>query len=57
VEGIAREPVAVLEFEAFKEAPMTVDSKGNVVYNGKPLKTKTNIVATDHTIKEGSKIS
>jgi methionine--tRNA ligase beta chain len=57
VEGIAREPVAILEFEAFKEAPMTVDLKGNVVYNGKPLKTKSNIVVTDQKVKEGAKIS
>jgi hypothetical protein len=36
---------------------MTVDQKGNVVYNGKPLKTKGNIVVTDHKVKEGAKIS
>jgi methionyl-tRNA synthetase len=57
VEGIAREPVSVLEFEAFKQAPMTVDEKGNVVYNGKPLKTKGTIVVTDRKVKEGAKIS
>jgi methionyl-tRNA synthetase len=57
VEGIAREPVSVLEFEAFKEAPMTVDLKGNVVYHGKPIKIKGNIVVTDRKVKEGAKIS
>jgi methionyl-tRNA synthetase len=57
VEGIAREPASVLEFDAFKLAPMTVDSKGNVVYNGKPLKTKNTIVVTDRKVKEGAKIS
>jgi hypothetical protein len=36
---------------------MTVDIKGNVVYNGKPLKIKNNIVVTDRKVKEGAKIS
>jgi methionyl-tRNA synthetase len=57
VEGIAREPVSVLEFEAFKQAPLTVDHKGNVVYNGKPLKIKGTIVVTDRKVKEGARIS
>jgi methionyl-tRNA synthetase len=57
VEGIAREPVSVLEFDSFKQAPMTVDQKGNVVYNGKPLKTKDTIIVTDRKVKEGAKVS
>jgi methionyl-tRNA synthetase len=57
VEGIAREPVPLLEFDAFKQAPMTVDQKGNVVYNGKQLKTKDTIIVTDRKVKEGAKIS
>ncbi len=57
VDGIAREPSAVLEFEAFKQAPMTVDEKGDVVYNGKPLKVKGTIIVTDRKVKEGAKIS
>ena len=57
VDGIAREPASVLEFEAFTQAPMTIDAKGNVVYNGKPLKTKNTIIITDRNIKEGAKIS
>jgi hypothetical protein len=36
---------------------MTVDAKGEVVYKGKPLKTKNGTVVTDQKVKEGSKIS
>jgi methionyl-tRNA synthetase len=57
VDGIAREPVSVLEFTAFKEAPMVVDNEGRVVYNGKPLKTKGYIVGTDQKVKEGATVS
>lgn len=57
IEGIAREPVYELEFEAFKQAPLTVDSKGDVLYNGKPLKTKGIIIATDRKVAEGAKVS
>jgi len=57
VDGIAREPAAELEFEVFKQAPMTVNEKGDVVYNGKPLKAKDTIIVTDRKVKEGAKIS
>jgi methionyl-tRNA synthetase len=57
VDGVPREPVPILEFEAFKQAPMTVDGKGNAIYNGKPLKTKSIIITTDRMVKEGAKIS
>jgi methionyl-tRNA synthetase len=57
VDGIAREPVPLLEFETFKQAPLMIDAKGNAVYNGKPLKTKGIIITTDRIVKEGAKIS
>ena len=57
VEGIAREPVPILDFEAFKLAPMTVNAEGNVVYNGKPLRIKETLVTTDRKVKEGAKVS
>jgi methionyl-tRNA synthetase len=57
IEGIAREPAPILEFDAFKLAPMVIDAKGNAVYNGKPLKTKGFTVTTDKPVKEGAKIS
>ncbi|MBN1860934.1 MAG: methionine--tRNA ligase [Candidatus Thermoplasmatota archaeon] len=57
VEGIAREPAPVLDFEAFKLAPMTVDAAGNVVYNGKPLRIKETIIMTDRKVQEGAKVS
>jgi methionyl-tRNA synthetase len=57
IDGIPREPVPVLEFEAFKEAPMTVDAKGQVVYHEKPLKIKNITVGTDRKVNQGAKIS
>jgi hypothetical protein len=36
---------------------MVTDAKGNAVYNGKPLKTKSVIITTDRFVKEGAKIS
>jgi len=57
VDGIAREPVLVLDFDAFKQASMTVDAKGNVTYNGKPLKIKDTKIVTDRKVKEGAKVS
>ena len=47
----------MLEFEAFKQAPMTVDAKGVVIYNGKPLKIKDTMVTTDRPVQEGAKVS
>ncbi|HER45491.1 MAG TPA: methionine--tRNA ligase [Thermoplasmatales archaeon] len=57
VDGIAHEPAPVLEFEAFTQAPMTIDAKGTVVYNGKQLKIKHMVVTTDRAVKEGAKVS
>jgi methionyl-tRNA synthetase len=57
IDGIPREPVPLLEFELFKQAPMTVDAKGNVMYNGKPLKVKDTVVTTDRPVQEGAKVS
>jgi methionyl-tRNA synthetase len=57
VEGIPRESLPILEFDAFKEAPLTVDEKGDVVYKGKKLKIKNNVVGTDRKVKSGAKIS
>ncbi len=57
VDGIAHEPVPALEFEAFTQAPMTIDAKGTVVYNGKQLKIKDMVVTTDRAVKEGAKVS
>lgn len=57
IDGIVREPAPILEFDAFKLAPLEIDAKGNAVYNGKPLKTKGSIITTDRPVKEGAKIS
>ena len=57
VEGIPREPVSVLEFDDFKQAIMTIGDKQEVVYNGKPLKSKNNTVVTDKKVKIGVRVS
>ena len=57
VDGIPHEPVPVLEFDAFKQAPMIVDAKGEVVYDGKPLKTKGYIVVPDQPVAPGATVS
>ena len=56
VEGIAREPASLVEFDEFKQIKMTVNEKSEAVYNGKPLKTKQNKVVTDKPVKPGAKI-
>ena len=56
VEGIPREPVSVLEFDDFKQAIMTIGDKQEVVYNGKPLKSKNNIVVADRKVKKGANV-
>ena len=57
VEGIPREPASVLEFDDFKQAIMTIGDKQEVVYNGKPLKSKNNTVVTDKKVKIGVRVS
>ncbi len=57
VDGIPREPTPNLEFPAFQQAPMIVDAKGEVTYNGKPLKTKGNIVVPDQPVAPGATVS
>ena len=57
VEGIPREPVSVLEFDDFKQVIMTIGDKQEVVYNGKPLKSKNNTVITDKKVKIGVRVS
>jgi methionyl-tRNA synthetase len=57
IDGIPHEPVPILEFPTFQQAPMTVNDKGEIVYNGKPLKSKGHIVVTDHKVAPGSTVS
>ena len=57
VEGIPREPVSVLEFDDFKQVIMTIGDKQEVVYNGKPLKSKNDTVVTDKKVKMGVRVS
>ncbi len=56
VEGIPREPAAVLEFDDFKKAVMTIEDDQKAMYNGKPLKSKTDTVVADKKVKKGAKI-
>jgi methionyl-tRNA synthetase len=57
IEGIAREPAKILEFEDFKKIKMTVGENNEVLYNQKNLKTQKGKVVTDKPIEKGSKIS
>jgi len=57
VEGIPREPAAVLEFDDFKKAIMIVGDDQKAMYNGKPLKSKNDTVIADKKVKKGAKIS
>ncbi len=57
VEGIPREPAAVLEFDDFKKAIMIVEDDQKAMYNGKPLKSKNDVVIADKKVKKGAKIS
>lgn len=57
VEGIPREPAAVLEFDDFKKAIMIVEDDQKAMYNGKPLKSKNDTVIADKKVKKGAKIS
>jgi methionyl-tRNA synthetase len=56
VEDLPREPVPVLEFEDFKQVTMIINEKQQATYNGKPLKTKKNIVVADRKVQTGAKI-
>jgi methionyl-tRNA synthetase len=56
IEGIPREPVSLLEFDDFKQVAMTIGSKQEAVYKGKPLKSKYNTVISDKTVMVGAKV-
>jgi hypothetical protein len=57
VEGIPREPASSLEFDDFKKVIMIVGDDQKAMYNGKPLKSKDDIVITDKKVIKGAKIS
>jgi methionyl-tRNA synthetase len=57
VEGIPREPAAMLEFDDCKKAIMIVEDDQKAMYNGKPLKSKNDVVIADKKVKKGAKIS
>ena len=56
VEGIPREPVDILEFNEFQQISLSIGEKLKAQYNGKPLKSKENVVISDKDIKIGAKI-
>ncbi len=56
VEGIPREPVGVLEFDEFKQTKLIIGEKQEAQYNGKPLKTKEDIVVSDKEVKIGAEV-
>ena len=57
VDGVAREPVSVLEFDDFQQVKLIVDDELHATYEGKKLKSKADVVVTDKKIKKGATIS
>ena len=56
IDGIAREPVNILEFEDFTKVEMIIEENQEATYNGKNL-TSCNIkIKSDKIVKKGSKI-
>ena len=56
IDGMPREPVSVLEFDDFKQVVMTIGDKQEVIYKGKPLKSKNDTVVSDKKVKIGAKV-
>jgi methionyl-tRNA synthetase len=56
VEGVTKEPTALLEFEDFKKVSMTVDGNQKATYNGKILKVNKLDVKSDKVVEKGAKI-
>ena len=57
IDGIPREPAALLEFNEFTQIDMTINQKQEATYGGKPLRTKSNTIITDKQVTPGSAIS
>jgi len=56
VEGVPREPVSVLELDDFRKVIMIIADDQKAMYDGKPLKSKTDTVVADKKVKKGAKI-
>jgi len=56
VEGVAHEPVTVLEFDDFKKVEMVIGKGQEAIYKGKSLQSEKGNVVSDKPIKEGAKI-
>ena len=56
IEGIPKEPAAMLEFDAFKEVSMTIGDHQDATYQGKPLKVNKKTVVSDKKVEKGAKI-
>lgn len=56
VEGIPREPVSILDFEAFKEITLTINNDQQATFEGKQLRSKTDIVTSDKPVQKGATI-
>ena len=57
VEGVAKEPAKILEFEDFKKVNMTIDKNQKAIYNGKVLQAEKADVKSDLTVEIGAIIS
>ena len=57
IEGIAREPVDVLEFDDFKQAVLIINEKQEATYQGKTLRSGKGKIISDKEVEKGAKIS
>ena len=57
IEGIKKNPVAILEFDEFKKFNMVTGEKGQITYNGSVMKCNNKEVKTEKPVKEGIIVS
>jgi methionyl-tRNA synthetase len=57
IEGIARNPISVLDFEDFKKINMIVDQEQRIKYQGKTLFSEKGPVKTDKIVEKGANVS
>jgi methionyl-tRNA synthetase len=56
VDGIPREPAAIVEFDEFAQVNLIVGDNQEAWYAGKPLRSQNAVVVTDKKISKGAKI-
>jgi methionyl-tRNA synthetase len=57
IQGIKKDPVAVIEFDEFKKFNMVTGENGRIIYNGSIMKCNDKEVTTEKPVKKGATIS